>query len=105
MTAQGYTITSGFQANGKTANGYPIYSGSMTKDGIHYAATIVQADSLTHAMTEFSESISNVKQMGYTGDNTSSTQWVGTRSYQGTTLGASVTLSDSYAVITVFGSQ
>ena len=98
-TELGYVIMSNFTDTGKTYDGYPWYSGEMIKNGTQYDINIVQADSQTHAIQVMNFSISSLKNIGFTGDYSSSTNWDGTKN----DASALVFVTDSNYVITIFG--
>lgn len=101
LISQGYTITSDLRP-GKTAEGYPMYYGAVLKNGYQFATTFIKVDSRPDAMGKFSERVSNMQQLGFFGSYKSATNWQGT-SYKGTTLNASVTLSDNNWITVMFG--
>ena len=102
LVADGYTITSNFKSTGTGFDAYPMYSGEMTKDGMNYSASILQADNQSNAMTIFAKTVSNIGGDGFSGNYTTPTQWTGTQSINGATLHASVIVTDGNALILIF---
>jgi hypothetical protein len=102
LTSEGYTIATHFAANGTTAKGYPIYDGAMTKDGINYSATIMQTDSSVNAGMQQAANIVQLESMGFSGSYDSNNNWTGTQMINGSPYGASVIVTDTNAVITMF---
>jgi predicted nucleic acid-binding Zn ribbon protein len=77
LTNNGFGITTPFSASGTSTNGYPLYSGSLTKDGVTYSATIEQTGSSAHATTELTANVAQLEGMGYTGSYSNPASWVG----------------------------
>ena len=77
MTSQGYTVVKPLVFVETTGNGWYLYQGTYTKDGVSYGANAVQTDSNAHAKAEMPNQVSLVEQMGFTGSTGSDGHWIG----------------------------
>ena len=106
MTAKGYTVITPLASKGRTADGYPMYQGMMTKDGYVFAFTVVQTDSSGHAQSMFDNAIVVFRGMGYSGSMQDDGSWYGTKtsSDTGALQGAIVMPpTDNNWIVTVLG--
>jgi hypothetical protein len=106
MTAKGYTVITPLASKGRTADGYPMYQGMMTKDGYVFAFTVVQTDSSGHAQGMFDNAIVVFRGMGYSGSMQDDGSWYGTKtsSDTGALQGAIVMPpTDNNWIVTVLG--
>jgi len=99
LEGQGDTITRHFTQNGTTPDGYPIYNGMMTKDGVTYGGIIVQTDSTASALLYMPTAVSIVENNGFTGSYNADGSWSG---FNSDLVAASVGQSGN-VVITVLG--
>jgi len=80
LEGQGYTITQQFKQNGTTPDGYPIYNGMLTKDGVTSASIIVQTDSTESALLYMPTAVSLVENNGFAGSYDTDGSWSGLNS-------------------------
>lgn len=105
LQGDGYTITQHFARNGTSSDGYPMYDGVMTKNGMTYSVIVVQTDSAAHAQSELGTAVTAVKGQGFSGSYTDATTWSGSMIAQdtGSPIGASVLVSGNNVIVTIGG--